>query len=151
YPAGDEAGEMRHVDEEFGADLIGDFAEAAEIDDPGIGRSAGDDHLWPVLARELCHLVEVDAVVVAPHAVGHRLETAPRHVHGRAMRQMAAGGKVEPDKDVARRHQRHKGGDIGRGARMRLNVCEFTSEKSRNPFNGNVFYDVDILAAAVIA
>src|SRR5262245_28849360 len=98
YPAGDEAGEMRHVDEEFGTNLIGNFAEAAEIDDTGIRRSAGDDHLWPVLARELCHLVEVDAVVIAPHAVGHRLEPAPRHVHGRAMGQVAAGGKVEPHK-----------------------------------------------------
>src|SRR5262245_54147067 len=62
YPAGDEAGEMRHVDEEFGTNLIGNFAEAAEIDETRIGRSAGDDHLWPVFARELCHLVEVDAV-----------------------------------------------------------------------------------------
>src|SRR5262249_22126072 len=42
-------------------------------------------------------------------------------------------------------------GDIGRGARMRLNVCEFTSEKSRNPFNRKVFRDVDVFAAAVIA
>src|SRR5262249_56499548 len=92
---GDETGEMRHVDEELGTDLIGNSAEAAEIDDAGIGRSAGDDDLRPVLARELCHLVEVDTVVVAPHAVGYRLEPAPRHVHGRAVGQVAAGGKVE--------------------------------------------------------
>src|SRR5260370_7862548 len=67
------------------------------------------------------------------------------------MRQVAAGGKVEPNERVARRHQRHEGGGIGRSARVRLNVCEFTSEKSRNPFNGQVFRDVDILTAAVIA
>ena len=34
---------------------------------------------------------------------------------------------------------------------MRLNVCEFTSEKLRNPFNCQIFRDVDVLAAAVIA
>src|SRR5262245_55800050 len=34
---------------------------------------------------------------------------------------------------------------------MRLNVCEFTSEKSRNTFNRKVFRDVDVLATAVIA
>ena len=67
------------------------------------------------------------------------------------MRQVAAGGKVEPHERVARRHQRHEGGGIGRGARVRLNVCEFTSEKPRNPFNGQVFSVVDILTAAVIA
>src|SRR5262245_38663407 len=99
--AGDEAGEMRHVDEEFGADLIGNFAKAAEIDEAGIGRSAGDYDLRPMLARELCHLVEVDTVVIAPHAVSHGLEPAPRHVHGRAMGQVAAGGKVEPHERVA--------------------------------------------------
>ena len=34
---------------------------------------------------------------------------------------------------------------------MRLDVCEFTSEKLRNPFNCQIFRDVDVLAAAVIA
>src|SRR5262249_60636976 len=148
-PAGDEPGEMRHVDEEVGADLIGNFAEAAEIDETGIGRSAGDDDLWAVLPGELCHLLDVDTVVIAPYAVRHGLEPAPRHVHGRAVGQVAAGGKVEPHEGVARRHQRHEGGGIGRGARVRLYVCEFTSEKPRNPFNGQVFNDVDILATAV--
>src|SRR5262249_61994661 len=94
-PAGDEPGEMRHVDEEVGADLIGNFAEAAEIDETGIGRSAGDDDLWAVLPGELCHLLDVDTVVIAPYAVRHGLEPAPRHVHGRAVGQVAAGGKIE--------------------------------------------------------
>src|SRR6266481_5041225 len=67
------------------------------------------------------------------------------------MRQVAPGGKVEPHERVARRHQRHEGGGIGRGARVRLNVSEFASEKSRNPFNGQIFRVVDILTAAVIA
>src|SRR6516225_8418098 len=104
-PAGDEAGEMRHVDEEFGADLIGNFAEAAEIDETGIGRSAGDDDLWAVLARELCHLLDVDTVVIAPYAVGHRLEPAPRHVHRRARGRGAPGGRVDPHKSAARPHR----------------------------------------------
>ena len=34
---------------------------------------------------------------------------------------------------------------------MRLDVCEFTSEKLGNPFNRQVFRDIDVLAAAVIA
>ena len=70
--AGDEAGEMRHVDHQVGADLVGDLAEAAEVDDARIGRAAGDDHLRPVLLGEPLDLVHVDAVVVAAHAVGHR-------------------------------------------------------------------------------
>ena len=45
HAAGHQAGEMRHVDHEEGADLVGDLAEAAEIDDARIGRAAGDDQL----------------------------------------------------------------------------------------------------------
>ena len=65
HAARDEAGEMRHVDHEIGADLVGDLAEAREIDDARIGRAAGDDQLRPMLFGELRHLVHVDAVVVA--------------------------------------------------------------------------------------
>ena len=50
--AGHEAGEVRHVDHQLGADLVGDLAEAAEVDDARIGRAAGDDDLRPVLLRE---------------------------------------------------------------------------------------------------
>ena len=63
--AGDQAGEMRHVDHQDGADRVGNLAEAAEIKDARIGRTTGDDHLGPVLAGQLLHLVEVDTVVVA--------------------------------------------------------------------------------------
>ena len=62
--ARDEPGEMRHVDHEIGADRVGDLAEAREIQDARIGRAAGDDELRPVLARELRHLVDVDALVL---------------------------------------------------------------------------------------
>ena len=51
--AGDEAGEVRHVDHQLGADAVGDLAEGAEVDDARIGRAAGDDHLRPMLLREL--------------------------------------------------------------------------------------------------
>ena len=34
---------------------------------------------------------------------------------------------------------------------MRLDVCEFTSEKLCNPFNCQIFRHIDILAAAVVA
>ena len=45
HAAGDEAGEMRHVDHEIGADAVGDLAEALEVPGARIGRAAGDDQL----------------------------------------------------------------------------------------------------------
>ena len=149
--AGDEAGEVRHVDHEVGTDLVGDLAEDAEVDDAGIGGAAGDDELRAMLLGELAHLVDVDPMVVAAHAVGHWLEPFARHVHRRAMREMAAGGEVEPKEGVAGLQQGHEGCRIGGGAGVRLDVGEFTSEKLGNAFNSKAFGNIDILAAAVIA
>ena len=49
-PGGDQAGEVRHVHHQVGADLVGDPAELGEVQLPGVGRPAGDDQLRPVLA-----------------------------------------------------------------------------------------------------
>jgi hypothetical protein len=51
--------------------------------------------------RELAHLVDIDAMIVAAHAVGHRLEPAARHVDGRTVGEMSAGREIEAEKRVA--------------------------------------------------
>ena len=76
HPAGDETGEMRHVDQKFGTDLVGDLAEAAEIEDARIGGPASDDDLRPKLTRKLRHLIKIDPVIVPAHAIGYWLEPA---------------------------------------------------------------------------
>ena len=78
HAAGDEPGEMRHVDHQIGADRIGDLAEALEIPDARIGRAAGDDELRLVGVRDPLDLVVVEQLVLAPHAVGHDLEPFAR-------------------------------------------------------------------------
>ena len=149
--AGDEAGKVRHVDHQLGADAVGDLAEGAEVDDARIGRAAGDDHLRLVLLRQLAHLLHVDAVVVAAHAIGHRLEPLARHVDRRAVAEMAAGGEIEAHEGVARLHQRHEGGDVGGGAGVRLDIGMLGAEQFFHPADGERLGNVDVLAAAVIA
>ena len=151
HAAGHEAGEMRHIDHEIGADLVGDLAEAAEIDDARIGRAAGDDHLRPVLLGQPLDLVHVDQMVVAAHAVRHRLEPAARQIDRRAVGEMAAGGEIEPHEGVARLHQRHEYFGVGRRARVRLHVGEGAAEQLGHPLDRQPLDDVDELAAAVIA
>ncbi len=149
--AGHEAGEMRHVDHEIGADLVGDLAEAAEVDDARIGRAAGDDHLGPVLFGEPLDLLHVDEVIVAAHAIGHDLEPAARHVDRRAVGEMAAGGEVQPHEGIAGLHQRHEHFGIGGGAGMRLHVGKAAAEQPGHPLDRQPLGDIDELAAAVIA
>ena len=151
HAAGNQPGEMRHVDHQIGADRVGNLAEAAEIDDARIGRAAGDDHFGPVLARELLHLLEVDAVIIAPHAVGHDLEPLARHVDRRAMGQMAAGREIESHESVAGLHQRHEGGGVGLRARMRLHVGECAAEQLGDALDREPLGNVHELAAAVVA
>jgi hypothetical protein len=149
--AGDEAGEMRHVDHEIGADRVGDLAESAEVNDARIGRAAGDDHFGPMLFGEPLDLLHVDEVIVAAHAVGHDLEPAARHVDRRAVSEMAAGGEVQPHEGVAGLHQRHEHFGIGGGAGMRLHIGEGTAEQPGHPLDRQPLGDIDELAAAVIA
>jgi hypothetical protein len=56
----DEAGEVRHVDPQQRADLVGDLAEAREVELARVGRPAGDDDLRLVLDGEALDLVHVD-------------------------------------------------------------------------------------------
>ena len=99
---GDKAGEMRHIDHEVGADAVGDLAERLEVPNARIAGAARDDDLRLMLLGERLDLLHVDAVVVLAHRVGHRLEPLARQVHGRAVRQMAAGGEIEAHEGVAR-------------------------------------------------
>ncbi len=77
-PAGDQPGDVGGVEEQQGADLVGDAAEDLRIDDPGVGRGSGDDHLRPVLLGEGGQLVVVDALVALGHAVGDEVVAAGR-------------------------------------------------------------------------
>ena len=142
---------MRHVHHQQRADLVADFAEGAEVDDARIGRAAGDDHFRLVLARQPRDLLHVDALVVAAHAVGHRLEPFARHVDRRAVGQMPAGGEIEPHEGVAGLHQSKKNLRVSRSPRMRLYIRKFAAEQLCYPLNGQLLGHVDELAAAVVA
>ena len=56
----DEPGEVRHVDHQQRADLVGDLPEAREVELARVGRPAGEDQLRPVLAGDARDLVHVD-------------------------------------------------------------------------------------------
>ncbi len=151
HPAGHEPGEMRHVHHEMGAHTVRDFAEAPKVDDARIGRAAGNDHLGPMLLRKPRHFVHVDAMIVAPHPIRHRLEPFAGNIDWRPMGQVPAGSKIEPQKRVARLHQRHERRRIGGSPRMGLHVGIRAAEQLCDPLDGQRFGNIDVLATAVIA
>ena len=150
--ARDQSGEMGDVDDEIGADRVADRAEALEIPVPRIGRSARDDELGLMFARQRLDLVHVDAMGRRGRprrATG--LNHRPDILTGRAVGQMAACCEIETHERVARLHQRHEHALIGLAAGVRLNVGVAAAEQHAGALDRERLGDIDELAAAVVS
>src|SRR5260370_32213676 len=77
------------------------LSEPAEIDDAGVSRAAGDDRFRLVLVREALDLLEVDALVLPAHPIGHDVGPLARQIHRRAVGQGPARGQVWGPEKVA--------------------------------------------------
>ena len=104
-----------------------------------------------MLAREVAHLVEVDAVVVLPHAVLHALEVLARDRDGVAVRQVPAGREREAHDGVARLTEREVHGEVRRAARVGLHVDVLGAEERLEPRDGQLLHLVDDLLPLVVA
>src|SRR5580704_2903735 len=148
---GDEAGIVRHIDHEEGANLVGHLAEARPVDVTRVGRSAGHDQPGLLLARHRFHLLVVDQVAVGLDAVRHDLEPLARLVGRRAVCEMAALVECHAHEFVAGLQQRHEYRLVGLRAGVRLHVGERAVEQLAGAVDGELFGLVDFLAAAVVA
>src|SRR6185436_7923648 len=119
---GHQSGDVRHVDEEQGADAVGDLGEAREVDRAGVGRGARDDELRPDLGGDGGQRLVVDALRLPIDAVGVNLVHPAGEVHGRAVGEMPAVGEVHAQDPVARVEHAEVGGHVRLPARVRLHV-----------------------------
>ena len=88
--AGDEPGEVGHVDHEGRADLVGDLAHAGEVDAAGVGRVAGDEDQRLELVRGRADGVVVDALRLGVGAVRALVEHLAGDVRPEAVGEVAA-------------------------------------------------------------
>ena len=146
----DETGDMRHVDHQISADALRNFADALEIDDARIGGRARYDQLWLYLQRLLGEGIIVD-IAVRIDTVGDEVEIFAGHIHRRAVRQMPAMREIHAHDRIAGMDQRKINGHVRLCAGMRLDIGTFCAEQLLGALNGNLFNDIDILAAAIIA
>ena len=149
--AGDQTGEMRHVDHQIGADGIGDRAKPREVDDPRIGAAAGDDEARPMRLGLAFDLGEIDSAVLGAHAVGRGAEPFTRQIRRRAVRQVAAGGERHAEDWVAGRQKREKHRLVRRRPGMRLHIGKAAAEQALGAVDREPLGDIDKTAAAVIA
>lgn len=71
---GNETGDVGHVDNEVGANRVGNLAHALVVDQAAVGGSTGDENLGTVQDGVLLELVIVDDAGLQVDTVGHGLE-----------------------------------------------------------------------------
>ena len=146
-----QACEVRHVDEQKGADFIRDGAHAREIEGPGIGAAAADDELGLFPARDFGELVVVDDLGVLAHAVGGDAIELAGEVELVAVREMAAVSEIEAENGVARLEDGHVGGGIGLRAGVGLHVGVLGAEDLLGAVACEILDHVCKFATAVVA
>ncbi len=149
-PGGDQPGEVRHVHEQEGADLVGDLAEPHEVELPRVRRPAGDDQLGLDPAGQPADLVHVDPVVLLGDLVRCHVVEQPGEVDPHAVREVPAVCQRQAQDRVARLDQRLHRRRVRLRAGVRLHVGESGAEQRLDPLDGESLDDVDVLAAAVV-
>ena len=146
-----QAGDVGHIGQQVGAHLIGDGAEALEIDRAGVGRVAADDQLRLVLQGQLADRVEVELLGVGVDAVVDGLEPLAAHVHRRTVGEVAAVAEVHAQDRVAGLQQRQEDGEVGLGAAVGLHIGPGGTKQLLGPLDRQLLDRIHMLTAAVVA
>jgi hypothetical protein len=150
-PRGDEPREVRHVAEQIGTDLVRDLAEPMRLYRPRVRRAAAHDQLRPVLLREAKHVVVVDDVGLARHAVVRDRVQAAGEVDLETVREMPAVRKLEREDRLSGLEAREVHGHVRLRTCMRLHVRVLCAEEGQRTVDREPLDLVDHLAAAVVA
>ena len=112
-PCGDQPGDMSDVDQQIGADRLGDLLESWKIECARIGTGAYDEQAWPAFLRHLLHRVIVDGFGLTVYAVGKHTEQDPGKIDLAAVSKVTPLGEVHAQDGVARFQHRQVGRHIG--------------------------------------
>ena len=151
HPAGDEAGEMRHVDHQVGPDLVGNLAKARKVEHAGIGGPSGQQQLWATLTGDASDLVHVDQAGLRIDLVGRDVVEPARDVQLHPVRQVPAVRQREAHDGVARIEQGVVDGSVRLRSRVRLDVRMLGAEQLLCAVDRQLFGDVDEFTTPVVA
>src|SRR6202012_5914996 len=116
------AGEMGHVDQEQGSNLVGDLAHAGEIDDAGVGAASSDDELWFFALGDGFQDVVVDLLGLLIYAVEDYAVKFAGKAEFVPVGQVAAVREVKTQDGVTGVDDRHVGGSVRLRAGVGLDV-----------------------------
>ena len=151
HAARDQAGDVRHVDHEIGADGVRNLTETGEIDDPWVGRPTGDDQSRLVLPGERFDFVKIDQGIGATNAILHRVEPLAGNVRPCAMGQVTACRERHAHDGLTRFHQGQEDRFVRLRTGMRLHIGVPAAEQRLHALDRDPLGYIDMLAAAIIA
>ncbi|CDH43407.1 hypothetical protein BN874_120058 [Candidatus Contendobacter odensis Run_B_J11] len=146
-----QSGNVRHIHEQIGANLISNRAKSRPVHDPRIGREAGDNHLGLAFQRQPFHLFVINLTGGFVQAVLHRPIQSPREIDLGTMGEMAAMSQAHAQDGFTRIDQRHVNSGVGLRAGMRLYIGVISLEQLLGAVDSQLLGDVHELAAAVVA
>ncbi len=150
HASGNQASNVGHVDEQVGTDLVGDGAEAREVENLRVGREAGYDHFRLVFNSQALDFVVVDQAI-AVDAVLHGVVQLARRADAGAVGQVTAVGQAHAQDGVTGRQQGQVDRSVGLGTGMRLDVGVIGAEQLFGAIDSQLLDHVDVFTAAVVA
>ncbi len=121
-PVATSPGNVREIDHQRGADLVGDLAKRLVFHDPRIGARSGNDELGAVFERFCAHFVEVDQLGILLHAVRDRVVQLAGEAHLRSVGEVAAVRERHAEHGIAGLQKRHEDRHVRLRAGVRLDV-----------------------------
>ena len=142
---------MRHIHHKESATGVADLTELCKVDHARISAGARDNQLRLDLHGLLIKLVVIDAARLRADTIGDKVKIAAGHIHRGTMGQMAALCQIHTHDRIAGLEQGKINAQVCLCTRMRLHIGVLGAEQLASTVARDVFHNVNILAAAVVA
>ena len=150
FATGNQAGIVRHIDKEVCTDFIGDFTEFCPVDLQRVGRCTGHNHFRFMFKSQAFYFGIIENFVFIQTISNGVVEFAG-DVNACTVGQVAAVCQRHAQNGVARFQNRSVHGLVGLGAGVRLDIDIFCAEQLFSAVNRQLFDNINVFTAAVIA
>ncbi len=147
----DKSGVVCHIDHKQCVDGASDFGEACVVDFARVSAGTGHDHAWFVFAGQSGHLIEIDAVVVLSDSIMHRFVQFSAEIQVHPVCEVSAVSQIHSQDRISGFQHGHVDRHVGLRTGVWLHVGMFGFEQLAGAIACEVFHDIDIFAAAVVA
>ena len=128
-----------------------DLLELREVENPGIGAGADDDHPRAAFFGDLTDRVVINAFGGPIHAIKKRAIEDAGGAHPTAVGEMPAVSEIHTEDRIAGLEHGKIHGHVRLRAGVWLNVDVFRTKQLLRPFDRQVFDDIHVFAAAVVS